>query len=247
MLRLENICVFGGGQELIHSVSEIFEEGKVTILIGGSGSGKSLLLKTAAYIHPPATGDVWYRDENLGRISEDRMKNLRKDWGFMFQDSALWSDMSVYENLALPLRFHNPSLKDAEIKEKIERLAREIRFTAKLDQRPIAFSAGKQKVLSFMRAVVNDPQLLFLDEPSTFVDRSGFMPIFRKLETYRRQKRTVMMVTHELDLARSLGDNLMVVRDGRIIAHGPMDELLESKRSDIQQEILDSFQQGEQE
>ncbi|AFG38082.1 ABC transporter ATP-binding protein [Spirochaeta africana] len=246
MLQTIDLRVVVDGISLLDGVSTSFAAGKVSVIIGSSGSGKSLLLKTAAGIHPPSSGSVRWQGTDLAQMSETQLVQMRRNWGFMFQDSALWSNMSLYENLALPVRFHNPDLSEDHIQQLVRAAASELGFPGILQNRPAAFSAGMQKMASFLRAVINDPGLLFLDEPSTFIDRSGFQAIFRVLQRYRRQGRTILMVTHDIDLARNLGDELYIIRKGQLAAHGPLQELLYSARSDIQQELQESFQQGEQ-
>ena len=247
MMKATGVSVFSEAEQLLHNITLDIPDGKATVIIGGSGSGKSLLLKTLAYIRPPEQGSVLWQDQKLGKISEEALRRVRRQWGFMFQDSALWANMTVFDNLALPVRFHYPHLSDADVLKRVQHVVDAVGFEDSLMQRPVAFSAGKQKILSFMRAIVNDPQFLFLDEPSTFVDRSAFMPIVRILQRYRREKRTLLMVTHEIDLARNLGDYLCIVRNGSIAAFGPLAELMASNNPEIRREIIESFQQEDDE
>jgi len=133
--------------------------------MGPSGSGKSTLLKVAAGICVPDSGEVLVEGRSLLRMSDRRLLEFRRASGFMFQDAALWANKTIFENLALPLQIHRQDLAAASVRAEVLAALRRAGLEASAELRPAQMSMGENKIVSFLRAVVLRPALLFLDNP----------------------------------------------------------------------------------
>ena len=139
-------------------------------LLGYNGSGKTLLLKIAAGLLIPSEGQVFFQEKSLYETIRYHKLKMMERTGFLFQNAALISNLTVFENVALVLRYHT-RMKESEIHEKVDFFLEKFRLFAKSNSMPSDLSAGEKKLVGFARAVVNDPDILILDEPTAFIDK----------------------------------------------------------------------------
>jgi ABC-type multidrug transport system ATPase subunit len=225
--------------EVIADVSLAVPAEACTVIMGPSGCGKSTLLKTAAGITVPDTGRVTVLGVDPARASDRELELLRARNGFVFQDGALWQNLSLYQNLALPLRYHHPEIEPDAVHARIDRLARELRATPRLGLRPAQVSAGERKVVSFLRAIVSDPQLVFMDEPTTSVDPERVDLLIRKLRELAHRRRTIVAVTHDARIASQIADYVVVMKEGRVLRFGTLKEVSRSGDPEIERILTD--------
>ncbi|MFW6368855.1 MAG: ABC transporter ATP-binding protein [Spirochaetota bacterium] len=238
---LESVTVEFDDYVAISEVSLEIPLGPATAIMGLSGSGKSTLLKVAAGLIPPGAGRVRILGHYMRGMSDRQLTALRRRVGFVFQEGALWQNMSIYRNLEVPLEHQKPELTHGQRKERIERALGGFRFPRSLSLRPSVLSAGEAKIISFVRSTITDPQLLFLDEPTTFIDRSNQNRIFDRLRTLKRAGTTLVMVTHNPTVAAQLADRVIVMYDSQVIAHDTMSKVsaLEDERvHEVLEEVL---------
>lgn len=222
IVTVDNATFIRDGFTVLNDVSIAFPAGAATLLVGPSGSGKSTLLKIAAGLFPPDRGRVRYRTTDITAASGEHERELRRCLGFAFQDAALWQNMSVFQNLALPLQYHFPRMASEEVRARVDRLVGAFPIRRQLSQRPAALSAGESKIVSFLRALVLDPEVLFFDEPTSFVDGRSAERIVAMLAERRRRGVTLIGISHNAQLTSRLADYLAVVIAGRIRAFGPI-------------------------
>jgi phospholipid/cholesterol/gamma-HCH transport system ATP-binding protein len=218
-----------GDEKIIEDVSLGYPQGCTTIIMGASGSGKSSLLKISAGLYPTISGKLLFKGENVSRMNEREYQIMQKQTGFLFQDGALWANMSLYDNLTLPILVTDSGISRKELDSIVERTIAVMDFDHPLDQRPAMLSAGERKIFSFLRSIVTDPEVFFMDEPTTFIDRSKVGLIKEKITKLKAEHKTIIGITHELEFGLELADYLIFMEKGRVMAHGPVSDVLESR------------------
>jgi len=197
--------------------------------MGESGCGKSTVLKAAAGLIPISRGKVLYGEKQIFKITQKEFNILQLKTGFMFQDGALWANKNLQENLSLPLVIADPSSSKQQVDEKVRRALRRFGMEEYLMSRPAALSAGERKIVSFLRAVISEPEILFLDEPTTFIDRKSSLLLIKQLFRYKRAGKTIIMVTHDLSLARSIADYFVFLHNGKVELHDTVENCMQSE------------------
>lgn len=242
LLELQNISLSFQDQLVLENIELSFEEGQCTIIIGNSGCGKSTLLKTIAGIIPPDLGRVLFKGENIFIMNEKEYQNMQFQTGFMFQDSALWANKSLYDNLSFPILVANPKMNRLELDQIIQQSVQSIGFKNNLMLRPANLSSGERKMLSYLRAIITDPDIIFMDEPTTFIDRKSVGTIKKKIHKLKEQGKTLIGITHEQSFALELADRFIFLKNGRILADGKPEELLTSEDEEIKVFVKDLFE-----
>jgi len=214
-----------GGYEALRGINVAFPQGTSTVIMGPSGCGKSTLLKVAAGLIPPDTGKVLLRGQDIFLLSERGIRELRKSNGFVFQDGALWENKTLFENLALPLEVHFPGLSRTDIAKRVARALERVGLEESAGQRPAALSGGERKIASFLRALVTEPSLVFLDEPTLSIDFSMTEKISHMIHDLKARGTTIIAVTHDPQLTATLADRLVVMDAGNVLVTGEFDEV----------------------
>ncbi len=224
-ISLAEVGVRLGEYEVLKDVSASFPEGKSTFIVGKAGSGKSTLLKTAAGLIVPDRGKVFRGDRDLARMTRAEEAAFRRESAFAFQDGALWANQSIYSNLTLPLAVHEPLLPKAEADRRVKDAVRRVGYAESIALRPAELSAGEQKLVSLARALMLDPSLLFMDEPTASIDEDSVERVLEIMAERRKAGATIIAVSHRARLVAELADYLCFVSDGKIAAFGPAEEV----------------------
>jgi phospholipid/cholesterol/gamma-HCH transport system ATP-binding protein len=225
IVALNDVRLTLGDYEVLRGITVGFPAGCSTVIMGPSGCGKSTLLKVAAGLIPPDSGKALYMGEDIFHLSERATRGFRRQNGFVFQDSALWENKSLFENLALPLQVHFPSLSSAEVAKKVARALERVGLEESANERPAALSGGERKIASFVRALVTEPSVVFLDEPTLSIDFGMSARINQMIRELKARGATIVAVTHDAELTATLADRLVVMDAGQILAEGAFDEL----------------------
>ena len=211
------------GRKVLDDVSFAIPAGEALCLMGRSGTGKSVTLKLMVGLMRPDQGTICIENQNIVPMDEDALSNVRRKIGFLFQSAALFDSFSVNDNLALPLmRFSRKSEK--EIGEIVRRQLDALGLGDARDKMPAELSGGMRKRAGLARALVLEPSILLIDEPSSGLDRITASEIDELLLGLKR-KATMVIVTHDIRGARRVGDRLAVLEKGRLLAIGPAQEL----------------------
>jgi phospholipid/cholesterol/gamma-HCH transport system ATP-binding protein len=221
------------GYTILNSISHEFSEGRCAVIMGTSGSGKSVLLKVAAGLRIPESGSVLMFGKEIAKTNDKEILQLRRRNGFVFQDAALWANLTVYQNLALPLQFHNPGMSDDEISKKIMPSVKEFGIESNLQLRPAMLSTGERKIASFLRGLMLDPDLLFIDDPTTSVDSSAANLMLQALKNLKARGKTLIMTTHNATFTSQLADDLVIVKAGQVIESGDFHSVTRSTNRDV--------------
>lgn len=217
------------GSHIVHDdISLTIEKGEIFALVGGSGCGKSTLLRTILLLQKPVSGSIEVFGHEVLGLNDDQALPLRRRFGVMFERGALFSALTVIENVGMVLKEH--SQLDAEFIDEIARLKIALTGlpTDAGDKYPSELSGGMRKRAALARAIALDPELLFLDEPTAGLDplsASGIDDLVRSLRDALGL--TIMLVTHDIDLLWRVADRVAVLGEGKILGTGTMTELSE--------------------
>lgn len=224
-IRLEDLSVGYGTKVIASDLNIEFPGGKLSMIVGGSGCGKSTVLKNILQLHPPLSGKIYMGGHDLSSISAKAGHCLRQRTGVLFQDGALLGSLRLKDNVALPLREHT-KLKESEIMRIVQDRLSLVGLGHALDLYPNELSGGMRKRAGLARALVMDPQVLFCDEPT-----SGLDPIMSAeldqllLEMMRNFNMTMVVVTHDLASMRGLADYVVILGEARCLFQGTLEEL----------------------
>jgi phospholipid/cholesterol/gamma-HCH transport system ATP-binding protein len=224
-----------GAQEVLTGLDLQVPAGVISVVLGPSGTGKSVLLQHIIGLMTPDAGDVIVRGRSLGPMSRSEVRDLRHEVGVMFQDGALFSAMSIYDNCAFPLR-HHTSLEEDVIRELvIERLA-SVGLAAAADRVPNEISGGMKKRAGLARAMMLEPRILLVDEPDSGLDpvRTSLLGELLK-EQHAQYGGTILIVTHNVALAKSIGEHLSVLWRGKVLEAGTAEEIMASPTEFVRQ------------
>ena len=207
----------------------------ISMVLGPSGTGKSVLIKLIVGLLQPDSGDILVHGESVPNMTDDELFEMRKKFGLLFQDGALFGSMNIFDNTAFPLRQHTDKSED-EIGEIVNRRLREVGLSEAHYKMPNELSGGMRKRAGFARALVLDPAIVFFDEPD-----SGLDPVRTALlcelirEIHEENGGCYMVISHDLGTARRIADFIAVLWKGRIVESGPSEELFNSENQFVSQ------------
>jgi putative ABC transport system ATP-binding protein len=218
VVQLNSVCktyIMGSQQvRALDNVSINFDRGSFWALMGPSGSGKSTMLNLLGCLDRPTSGSYLLNDQDINTLTDDQLSDLRlKYLGFIFQSFNLIPQLTVRENIELPLYYLG--WEPEQCSEKAEALAGEVGLKERLNHRPTELSGGQQQRVAIARSLANDPLVLLADEPTGNLDSSTGDQIVRLLQDLNAKGKTIIMVTHEPDVAMNAKQRLYM-RDGRI-------------------------------
>ena len=241
VIEMRKVCTRFGGHEVHTDLDLQVRRGEILAIAGGSGSGKSVLLREMILLQRPSSGSIHLFGEDIGALTDEGVHALRLRWGVMFQKGGLFGSLNVRENVGLPLREHS-QLDDAAIdgiaewKLALTGLPPEAGLKA-----PGELSGGMLKRASLARALALDPELLFLDEPTSGLDPASAVGVDDLiLRTHALYGLTIVMVTHDLDLLWRLADRVAVLGEGHVLATGSMEELSHHEHPIVQAYFVDA-------
>jgi ABC-type multidrug transport system ATPase subunit len=215
IIELKNVSFSAQNRLIIDDFSYEFEEGKTTALVGPSGSGKSTVLKLAAGILVPSSGEVNFRGMDIFDMDRSEPLAFRREAAMVFQDSALWANQNIYQILELPLRIHFPQMPAAERRSRIQEVLQIVGYKRDIFIRPSELSMGEQKLIGFARALMCGPKLLFLDEWTELLDDSAVNRFLKLVENHRKENNTTIFVCHDFRIVKSLPDYIVMIMNGK--------------------------------
>jgi phospholipid/cholesterol/gamma-HCH transport system ATP-binding protein len=228
-VQLDRVSKSFGRKRVLEQVSFSVEKGTGVVILGRSGTGKSVTLKTIIGLVQPDGGRVLVNGEDVCGMTREHLNEVRRRIGFLFQNAALFDSITVGENVAFPLRRHT-NLKEREIRDRVREKLEQVGLESESNKMPAALSGGMRKRAGLARAMVLDPPLLLVDEPSAGLDPLTTDEIDDLLASLKeRAHTTLVVVTHNMASARKLADRLVMLHEGRIEAEGT---LAEFERSD---------------
>jgi phospholipid/cholesterol/gamma-HCH transport system ATP-binding protein len=224
-----------GRNKILRGLNMGIPEGKISMILGPSGTGKSVCIKHMVGLLYPDDGDVLVHGESIPNMVDDRLFEVRKKFGVLFQDGALFGSMNLFDNVCFPLRQHTDKGED-EIEDIVMSRLREVGLESATDKMPNELSGGMRKRAGFARALVLDPDIVLFDEPD-----SGLDPVRTALlceliqEVHEENGGAYVVITHDIMSAKRVAEHISVLWKGRIVESGPAQELFNSDNMFVRQ------------
>lgn len=240
MIELRNLSKAFGSNVVLDKVNLTIETGKITVIIGRSGEGKSVLLKHLIGLLRPDSGQVLMDGVDVFALDDKEYEKLRQKFGMLFQSGAIFDSMTVADNVGFPL-VENTDLKKEEINRRVSEKLRRVGLSGVEDMMPSELSGGMRKRVALARAIVMDPEIVLFDEPTTGLD-----PIMSDsvgqlmLDTQKAQKTTYFAITHDISLAFKIADKIAMLHEGVIVEEGTVEEFKASTDPKIVQFLTGS-------
>lgn len=245
LIQLKNVSKSFGWLRVLSGVSLSIEAGESLVIIGASGTGKSVLLKHIVGLLTPDEGEVWFEGMRIDDMADGKLMEVRQRFGFLFQMSALFDSMNVGDNIAFPLREHTRKT-SAEIRQVVADKLKRVGLTGIENKMPAELSGGMKKRVALARAIALDPEVILYDEPTTGLDpvRSDVInQLIIKLG--RELKVTSITVTHDMQSAFKIGDRIVMLHHGKIIFDGTPTQIQESQEPEVRQFITGEASEAE--
>jgi phospholipid/cholesterol/gamma-HCH transport system ATP-binding protein len=228
MISVQDLHKSFGGNQVLTGVNLDVAEGTTCVILGGSGSGKTVLMKHIIGLLKPDGGKVFVDGEDVVPLSDLEMERVRRKFGMVFQGAALFDSMTVYENVAFPLREHT-KLSEAEMRKRVEEKLAIVGLHDVVDRYPADLSGGMRKRVGLARAIVRDPKIVLYDEPTTGLDPITTDYVDEMIITAKAKLGvTSLVISHDVASAFKVADQIAFLFEGKIVAHAPPAELRRS-------------------
>ena len=235
MIRVENLNKSFGSLQVLKDISAEYEPGKCNMIIGKSGSGKTVLLKNIMGLMIPDSGEVWYGDRKLSSLSYEEKMALRQKIGVLFQGSAIFDFATVIENVMFPMQFFTDWSRDRMI-ERARFCLDRVEVMDSDDKYPSELSGGMQKRVGIARAIALNPSYLFCDEPNSGLDPHTSILIDQLIsELTREYNMTTIVNTHDMNSILEIGDRISFIDEGKLLWQGTKDNFLDTDCEELKE------------
>ncbi|MGK0296175.1 MAG: phospholipid/cholesterol/gamma-HCH transport system ATP-binding protein [Ulvibacter sp.] len=233
MIEIINLEKSFGDSKILKGISSVFETGKTNLIIGQSGSGKTVLLKSLLGIHTPESGKICFDGRVYSQLEDDEKRELRTEIGMVFQGSALFDSMTVAENVGFPLRmFTNDN--NTKIQERVDQVLKRVDLVDAHNKLPSQISGGMQKRVAIARAIVNKPKYLFCDEPNSGLDPNTAILIDNLIKQITEEYDiTTVINTHDMNSVMEIGENILFLKNGLKAWQGTKEEIFRTDNQDV--------------
>lgn len=228
MIEIKNLHKSFDGEDILKGINFVFETGKTNLIIGQSGSGKSVLLKCMLGLFKPENGIIEYDGKAYSSFTDEEQRELRKEVGMLFQGGALFDSMTVEENVMFPLRMFTKQ-KKRELKSRVAEVLKRVNLDGSENKYPSEISGGMQKRVAIARAVVNKPKYLFCDEPNSGLDPTTATVIDNLIQELTRENNiTTVIITHDMNSVLEIGENIAFLKDGVLAWKGDKSQIFKT-------------------
>jgi phospholipid/cholesterol/gamma-HCH transport system ATP-binding protein len=218
------------GHEVLKDISLFVNKGENLVIMGKSGTGKSVLIKCLVKLIEPDRGEIKILGEDIQALSEKELNEIRKKVGFLFQSAALYDSMTVRENLEFPLRDSKKT--HEEVSKLVEEALNNVGLPDVIDKMPAELSGGMRKRVGLARTLILQPEVIFYDEPNTGLDPITTREISKLIvELQHKYQTSSIIITHDSECARITGNRIMLINEGVCVAQGTFEEMEHSKDS----------------
>lgn len=233
MIEVKDIVKSFGDKTVLKGITTQYEAGKTNLIIGQSGSGKTVLLKTLLGVHQQDSGQIIFDGKRYASLSLDEKRDLRTKIGMVFQGSALFDSMNVEENIAFPLKMFTKKSKK-EVYERVQEVIERVNLVDANKKMPSEISGGMQKRVAIARAIVNNPKYLFCDEPNSGLDPKTAIVIDTLIQEITHEYGiTTVINTHDMNSVLEIGEHIVFLKDGKLVWSGNNEEILRTDNPDI--------------
>jgi phospholipid/cholesterol/gamma-HCH transport system ATP-binding protein len=231
-MEIENVVSIKGlgksfkEQHILKDINLDIHKAENVVVLGKSGSGKSTIIKCMIGLMEPDEGEICIFGQDMAHINYDELNRFRKRIGFLFQSGALYDSMTVYENLAFPLRHHKKEMGREKLDELIHEVLENVGLPEAGNMMPAELSGGMSKRIGLARTLILKPEIMLYDEPTTGLDTATAKEISQLiLDLQRKYKISSLIITHDIACAKMVADRVIMLKDGVIIAEGSYDEM----------------------
>jgi phospholipid/cholesterol/gamma-HCH transport system ATP-binding protein len=229
VIEINNLRKGFGTEDVLLNVSLKLYDGENLVVLGKSGSGKSVLIKCIVRLLEPDDGTINVLGEDVGALDHYGLGELRKKIGFLFQSGALYDSMTVKQNLEFPLRRIKKDLNQKEINEKVKEVLENVGLSEALNKMPSQLSGGMRKRISLARTLVVDPMIMLYDEPTTGLDPVTSDEISLLInEIQKKYKTSSIIITHDIECARTTANRIIMLLDGEVYKEGKLEKFEKS-------------------
>lgn len=233
MIEIKNIEKSFGDTQILKGISAVFEAGKTNLIIGQSGSGKTVLLKSLLGIYEVDKGTISFDGRIYSDLTPADKRELRTEIGMVFQGSALFDSMTVEQNVGFPLNMFTQKTK-AEIKERVDFVLNRVNLTDAHTKKPSEISGGMQKRVAIARAIVNNPKYLFCDEPNSGLDPKTAIVIDNLIQEITEEYNiTTVINTHDMNSVMEIGENIIFLKEGILAWKGTKKDIFKTDNEAI--------------
>ncbi len=241
MIILERLTKSFNGIKVLNDLDIKFDDQKITVVIGRSGGGKSVMLKHIIGLIKPDSGRVLVNGIDINILKRKELNEIRKKFGMVFQDGALFDSINIFENIAFPIRQHT-KFKESEVKDRVHSMLGDVGLSGQELKMPSEISGGMRKRVAVARALILNPEIVLFDEPTTGLD-----PIMSDainnliISIHNKFKFTGIIISHDIEGAYKTGDIIAMLYDGSIIEIGSPSEIKSSKNPVVSQFVAGSM------
>jgi len=230
IITIKNLHKSFGKNMVLKGINLTLNKGEDLIILGRSGSGKSVTIKCLVGLVQADKGNIKIFDQEITNLKYDELNNLRVRIGFMFQNGALYDSMSVRQNLKFTLKHHTRDLSEEAIETEIIEALESVGLKESIDKMPAELSGGMQKRIALARALIIKPEIILYDEPTSGLDTITSREISELiLDVQKKYKTSSIIITHDMACAKITGNRILILKDGEFIAEGTYTELEKSK------------------
>jgi len=238
MIEIKNLYKSFENKDVLKNISKVFNQGETNLIIGRSGSGKTVLLKSIVGLHEIDKGQILYDNRDFTSMGLKLRKKLRQEMGMVFQGGALFDSLTVEENVRFPLDMFS-ELSSAEKQKQVDFCLERVNITDANKLYPSEISGGMQKRVAIARSIVLNPKYLFCDEPNSGLDPETSMVIDELIHSITVDlKITTIINTHDMNSVMEIGDNILFISDGEMVWEGNRKEILYSENKKLQEFVF---------
>ena len=233
MIEVKHLYKSFGDKEVLHDINTTFEDGRINLIIGQSGAGKTVLMRTLVGLLDPTQGEVLYDNRNFVNMNKREKIHMRREMGMIFQGAALFDSLTVLENVQFPLdMFSDMILRDRQ--RRAQECLDRVNLSDAGDKYPGEISGGMQKRVAIARAIVMNPKYLFCDEPNSGLDPKTSLVIDDLLSTITKEfDITTIINTHDMNSVMGIGESIIFISDGRKEWQGNKDTVISSRNKKL--------------
>ena len=233
MIEVKDLKKSFDEKEVLKGITTTYEAGKTNLIIGQSGSGKTVMLKTLLGVHLPDSGQILFDGRDFATLDPNEKRALRTEMGMVFQGSALFDSMTVEENIGFPLKMFTTKT-NAEIRDRVQEVIDRVELIDANKKMPSEISGGMQKRVAIARAIVNNPKYLFCDEPNSGLDPKTSIVIDELIQEITHEYNiTTVINTHDMNSVLQIGEHIVFLKDGKLVWEGNSKEIMETDNEDI--------------
>lgn len=233
MIRVKDVHKRFGNEEVLKGINTEFHQGKTNVIIGQSGSGKTVLLKCLIGLFTPEEGRIYYEDRAIQDMDDEEKRLLREKMGMLFQGGALFDSMNIEDNVMFPLRMFTKQ-KKSEMLDRVNEVLKRVNLENVNKKFPSEISGGMQKRVSIARAIVNRPKYLFCDEPNSGLDPKTATLIDTLIQEITHEYNiTTIVVSHDMNSVMEIGEKVVLLKDGRLVWQGSNKDIFQTDDENV--------------